>query len=66
MLTLPQGATVVTPNERVAYRVLISPSNMLAIPAMVHAIAAGLMGVIIALLLIQQISRHRNAPDAFS
>jgi hypothetical protein len=39
---------------------------MLAIPAMVHAIAAGLMGVIIALLLIQQISRHRNAPDAFS
>jgi hypothetical protein len=65
MLTLPQGATVVTPNERVTYRVLISPSNMLAIPAMVHAIAAGLMGVIIALLLIQQISAIATLPMHF-
>ena len=65
MLTVPQGATVVTPNQTVAQGALVSPSNMLAIQAMVYAIAAGLVGVIIALLLIQQVSRHRNAPDAF-
>ena len=49
----------------VAQGALVSPSNMLAIQAMVHAIAAGLVGVIIALLLVQQVSRHRNTPDAF-
>ena len=65
MLTVPQGATVVTPNQAVVQGALVSPSNMLAIQAMVHAIAAGLVGVMIALLLIQQVSRHRNAPDAF-
>lgn len=65
MLTVPQGATVVTPNQAVTQGALVSPSNMLAIQAMVHAIAAGLVGVIIALLLIQQVSRHRNASDAF-
>jgi hypothetical protein len=65
MLTVPQGATVVTPNQTMAQGALVSPSNMLAIQAMVYAIAAGLVGVIIALLLIQQVSRHRNAPDAF-
>ena len=65
MLTVPQGATVVTPNQAVMQGALVSPSNMLAIQAMVHAIAAGLVGAIIALLLIQQVSRHRNAPDVF-
>jgi hypothetical protein len=65
MLTVPQGATVVAPNQLVAQGALVSPSNMLAIQAMVYAIAAGLVGVIIALLLIQQVSLHRNAPDAF-
>jgi hypothetical protein len=54
MLTVPQGATVVTPNQMVAQGALVSPSNMLAIQAMVHAIAAGLVGGIIALLLINR------------
>lgn len=63
MLSIPQGATVVTPDQTTAQGALISPSNMLTIQAMVHAIAAGLVGVLVALLLIQQISRHRNAPD---
>lgn len=65
MLTVPQGATVVTPNQTVAQGALVSPSNMLAIQAMVHAIAAGLVGVIVALVLIEQVSRHRNASDTF-
>jgi len=65
MLTVPQGATVVMPNQTAAQGALVSPSNMLAIQALVHAIAAGLIGVIIALLLIQQVVRHRNAPDEF-
>lgn len=65
MLTVPQGAAVVVPNQAGTQGALVSPSNMLAIQALVHAIAAGLIGVIIALLLIQQVSRHRNAPDAF-
>lgn len=58
---------VVAPNQPggLAPGTLVSPSNMLAIQALVHSIAAGLVGVIIALLLIQQVSRHRNAPDAF-
>jgi len=65
MLTLPQGATVVPSNPIVDQGALVSPSNMLAIQALVHAMAAGLVGVVIALLLVQQVSRHRNAPDAF-
>jgi hypothetical protein len=39
---------------------------MIAIQAMVSAIAAGLVGVIIALLLIYQVGRHRNSPDLFA
>jgi hypothetical protein len=65
MLTVPQGATVLTPNQAVPQGALVSPSNMLAIQAIVHAMAAGLIGIIIAGLLIQQVSRHQNAPDAF-
>lgn len=65
MLTVPQGATVVTPNQAVTQGALVSPSNMLAVQAIVHTMAAGLVGVIIAVLLIQQVSRHKNAPNAF-
>ena len=65
MLRIPQGATVITPDQAIAQGALVSPSNMLAIQALVHAIAAGLVGVVVALLLIQQVSRHRNAPDTF-
>ncbi|GAB4369745.1 MAG: DUF3611 family protein [Elainellaceae cyanobacterium] len=64
MLTLPQGGTVVTPNPvgttLALPGTLITPSNMIAIQAMINAIAAGLVGVIIALLLLYQVRQHRN------
>ena len=67
MLTLPQGTTVVSPGQAAAIPGgLITPSSMIAIQAMVSAIAAGLVGVIIALLLIYQVGRHRNSPDLFA
>ncbi|MBD1873079.1 DUF3611 family protein [Nodosilinea sp. FACHB-131] len=66
MLTIPQGATVVTPGAAAVPGGLITPSSMIAIQAMVSAIAAGLVGVIIALLLIYQVGRHRNSPDLFT
>ena len=67
MLTLHQGATVVSPGQAAAIPGgLITPSSMIAIQAMVSAIAAGLVGVIIALLLIYQVGRHRNSPDLFA
>ncbi|MGF1567602.1 MAG: DUF3611 family protein [Nodosilinea sp.] len=68
MLSVPQGATVVTPNQAAATLTpgaLITPSNMIALQAMGSTIAAGLVGVIVALLLIYQVGRHRNSPDAF-
>jgi hypothetical protein len=37
---------------------------MIAIQAMIHAIAAGLVGVIISLLLLYQVRLHRNANDS--
>lgn len=64
MLRVPQGATVITANpvgSTVAQGAVISPSNMIAIQAMVNAIAAGLVGAIVALLLLYQIGSHRNA-----
>lgn len=66
MLTLPQGATVIAPNQvgtTVTPGALVTPSNMIAIQAMVNAIAAGLLGVIIALLLLYQVGQHRNSKD---
>jgi hypothetical protein len=64
MLTLPQGSTVITPNQLgttvAAPGALITPSNMIAIQAMIHAIAAGLVGVIVALLLLYQVGLHRK------
>ncbi|WOD39233.1 DUF3611 family protein [Nodosilinea sp. E11] len=65
MLTIPQGTTVVTPGAAAVPGGLITPSSMIAIQAMVSAIAAGLVGVVIALLLIYQVGRHRNSPDLF-
>lgn len=64
MLRVPQGATVITANQvgsTVAQGAVISPSNMIAIQAMVNAIAAGLVGAVVALLLLYQIGSHRNA-----
>lgn len=67
MLTLPQGATVITPNQMGTTLgvpgTLIAPSNMIAIQAMLNTIAAGLVGVIVALLLLYQIGQHRSAAD---
>ncbi|MCU0526036.1 MAG: DUF3611 family protein [Elainella sp. Prado103] len=65
MLTLPPGATVIAPTQvgttLATQGALITPSNMIAIQAMINAIAAGLVGVIVALLLLYQVGRHRNA-----
>lgn len=66
MLALPQGATVIAPNQMgttVAPGAIITPSNMIAIHAMVSAIAAGLVGAMIALLLIYQVGQHRNPSE---
>ncbi len=64
MLRLPQGATVITANQvgsTVAQGAMISPSNMIAVQAMVNAIAAGLVGAVVALLLLYQVTGHRNS-----
>lgn len=67
MLTLPQGATVIAPNQIgttvAAPGALITPSNMIAIQAMINTIAAGLIGLIVALLLLYQVGQHRNSQD---
>ncbi|MEA5532541.1 DUF3611 family protein [Crocosphaera sp. XPORK-15E] len=67
LLTLPQGATVIAPNQigttLAAPGALITPSNMIAIQAMLNVIAAGLVGVIVALLLLYQVGQHRNTVD---
>lgn len=67
MLTLPQGATVIAPNQIgttvAAPGALITPSNMIAIQAMINAIAAGLVGAVVALLLLYQVGKHRNSYD---
>jgi len=66
MLTLPQGATVITPNSSattVTPGAMITPSNMIAIQALINAIAAGLVGLIVALLLLYIVGQHRNVND---
>ncbi|MBE9167210.1 DUF3611 family protein [Pleurocapsales cyanobacterium LEGE 06147] len=66
MLVLPQGSTVIIPNQTtttMTQGALIAPSNMIAIQAMVNAIAAGLIGTIVALLLLYQVGQHRNPHD---
>lgn len=67
MLTLPQGATVVTPNQIGtsvgAAGALITPSNMIAVQAMLCTIAAGLVGAVVALLLLLVVGLHRNSYD---
>lgn len=63
MLVLPQGSTVVAPSQvgtMLTQGAIITPSNMITIQAMVSAVAAGLIGTIVALLLIFQVGQHRN------
>jgi hypothetical protein len=67
MLVLPQGATLITPNQvgtTVAPGALVTPSNMIAIQAMVNAIAAGLIGTIVALILLFQLGIARPPGDS--
>lgn len=66
MLRVPQGATMVVPGQigtTLTPGALITPSNMIAIQAMINGIAAGLVGAIVALLLLLQISMHRSSTD---
>lgn len=65
MLSVPQGAAVLAPNAVASSAALITPSNMITIYAMVSTMAAGLVGLIVALLLIYLIGRHRVAQDSF-
>ncbi|MFQ4145470.1 DUF3611 family protein [Chlorogloeopsis sp. ULAP02] len=63
MLTLPQGSTVITPNQSatmVTQGAMIPPSTIIAIQAMVNAIAAGLVGAIVAIMLLYQLGQNRN------
>jgi Protein of unknown function (DUF3611) len=68
MLTLPQGSTVITPRitgagTTIAQGAMITPSNMIAIQAMINAIAAGLVGSIVALLLFYLIGQRRSPQE---
>ncbi|MBF2076601.1 MAG: DUF3611 family protein [Synechococcales cyanobacterium C42_A2020_086] len=67
MLTLPQGATVVAPNQIGTTLgvpgTLITPSNMIAIQAMISTIAAGLVGTVVGLLLLYQMGQHRSPAE---
>ncbi|MDM9383828.1 DUF3611 family protein [Chlorogloeopsis sp. ULAP01] len=63
MLTLPQGSTVITPNPTatmVTQGAMIPPSTIISIQAMVNAIAAGLVGAIVAIVLLYQLGQNRN------
>ncbi|WP_414544289.1 DUF3611 family protein [Nostoc sp. CCY0012] len=68
MLIMPQGSTMITPNQTttmVTQGAIITPSNMIAIQAMVNAIAAGLVGTIVALLLLYQLGQHRHPTEQY-
>ncbi len=69
MLAVPQGATVIAPSPvspitpgaaTLTPGALITPSNMIAIQSMIHGIAAGLIGVVIALLLLSLVGLYRS------
>jgi Protein of unknown function (DUF3611) len=64
MLTLPQGSTFITPNQAgtLVQGAIVAPSNMIAIQAMVNTIAAGLVGVVVALLLLYLV-RQNHIPQ---
>ena len=63
----PQGATVVTPNQMVPPReALVSPLQYAGHSShgACHCCRTG-GGELLPFLLVQQVSRHRNTPDAF-
>ncbi|ELR99426.1 DUF3611 family protein [Gloeocapsa sp. PCC 73106] len=60
LLRLPQGATVITSGARgdsLDYKAFLTPSDLIMVQAMICTIAAELVGIIIALLLMHQITR---------
>lgn len=64
LLFLPQGATVISPNPLgttlALPGTLITPSNLIAIQAMLNVIAAGLVGVIITISLFFLLEKSRQ------
>jgi hypothetical protein len=64
LLFLPQGATVISPNplgtSLALPGTLITPSNLIAIQAMLNVIAAGLVGVIITTSLFFFVEKSRQ------
>ncbi len=67
LLTLPQGATVIAPNQigttLAVPGALVTPSSLIAIQATLNVIAAGLVGIIIALQLLFRVERSRNTTN---
>jgi mannose/fructose/N-acetylgalactosamine-specific phosphotransferase system component IID len=68
MLALPQGSTIVAPIPDRAKTIvgpgaLITPSDMIAIQAMVNTIASGLVGVVVALVLLYLVRQNNNPQE---
>lgn len=68
MLALPQGSTIVAPipdraRTIVSPGALITPSDMIAIQAMVNTIASGLVGIVVALLLLYLVRQNQPPPE---
>jgi mannose/fructose/N-acetylgalactosamine-specific phosphotransferase system component IID len=67
MLALPQGATVIAPTQvgsaTIAPGAFVTPSNMITIQAMVNTIAAGLVGLMVAAVLLYIVRQHRNIKE---
>ena len=64
MLSLPKGATVIKPSEvgtMITQGAIVTSSNMITIQAMMCAIAAGLVGVIVSLLLLYLVGQKPNS-----
>lgn len=65
LLSLPQGAVAVSRDQSGAIITqgssLIAPSGMVVLQSIVNTIAAGLVGIIVALWLLYQVGQHRNS-----
>lgn len=66
MLAVPQGSTVITPNQT---KTMLTPgppiaaSDAIAIQAMVNTIAAGLVGAVVALLLLYLVGQRQSPQE---
>jgi hypothetical protein len=68
LLFSPQNAGLMSPGQAtvaLTQGTLVTPSNMITIHAMVSTVAAGLVGTIVALLMIAQVAKHRPPTDSF-